>query len=138
MLTLKRAAGQTLLLGEHVRVTVEKIDRDKLGRRQCHFLIEAPDSIRVIPVDGPRQILEAHVPLGCIEELAAYRRPGTIDRHALVRRAGQVILIGHNVIVRVNDFRHGGARIGIDVPRGVRIHREEMVSNLAASEAAVA
>jgi sRNA-binding carbon storage regulator CsrA len=90
MLTLKRATGQTLLIGDHVRITIDKLDRDKLHRRQCHFLIEAPASIRAVPIDNIHRITR---PFGSVEALSRNGVESTaLERHRILRRPGQMIL----------------------------------------------
>lgn len=44
----------------------------------------------------------------------------------LTRRAGESIVIGNEVTVTVLDVRGDQIRIGIDAPRTVPIHREEV------------
>lgn len=54
----------------------------------------------------------------------------------LTRKPGERILIGDDIVITVLDSRGDGVRIGIDAPRGVRIHRDEVVR--AVSEANIA
>lgn len=44
----------------------------------------------------------------------------------LSRRANQAIVIGPDVVVRVLDIRGDQVRIGIEAPRSVTVHREEV------------
>lgn len=44
----------------------------------------------------------------------------------LTRRHGETILIGDNVRVTVLDSTHGQVRIGIEAPREITVHREEV------------
>lgn len=44
----------------------------------------------------------------------------------LSRRIGESIVIGNEVVVRVIDVRGDQVRIGIEAPRDVQIHREEV------------
>ncbi len=58
----------------------------------------------------------------------------------LTRKPGEQILIGDDIVITVLDSRGEGVRIGIDAPKGVKIHREEVIravteANLAASTA---
>ena len=48
----------------------------------------------------------------------------------LSRRIGESIVIGNEVVVRVIDVRGDQVRIGIDAPRDVQIHREEVFLEL--------
>lgn len=57
----------------------------------------------------------------------------------LTRKPGEQILIGDDIVITVLDSRGDGIRIGIDAPRGVKIHREEVIravteANLAAAQ----
>ncbi len=59
----------------------------------------------------------------------------------LSRRPGESIVIGGEVVVTVVEVRGGQVRIGIDAPRSVEVHREEvyrqvMQENIAAVESA--
>lgn len=44
----------------------------------------------------------------------------------LTRRVGDSIIIGHEVVVTVLEVRSDQVRIGIDAPREVTVHREEV------------
>ena len=44
----------------------------------------------------------------------------------LTRKAGESIVIGSDVIVTVIELRGGQVRVGIDAPREVQVHREEV------------
>jgi len=44
----------------------------------------------------------------------------------LTRRANQSIMIGHEVVVTVLEVRGDQVRLGIDAPRAVSVHREEV------------
>lgn len=49
----------------------------------------------------------------------------------LTRRANQSIMIGDEVVVTVLEVRGDQVRIGIQAPRHVTVHREEVVVALA-------
>jgi carbon storage regulator len=44
----------------------------------------------------------------------------------LTRKAGESIVIGSDVVVTVIELRGGQVRVGIDAPREVQVHREEV------------
>ncbi len=44
----------------------------------------------------------------------------------LTRRPGESIVVGHNVVITVIEIKGGQVRIGIDAPREVQVHREEV------------
>ena len=48
----------------------------------------------------------------------------------LSRRANQSIVIGSDVIVRVLDIRGDQVRIGVEAPRTVTVHREEVAAEI--------
>jgi carbon storage regulator len=48
----------------------------------------------------------------------------------LSRRAGESIVIGDDVVVTVLEVRGDVVRVGIDAPRSVRVHREEVYREL--------
>ena len=50
----------------------------------------------------------------------------------LSRRPGESIVIGNEVVVTVLDVRGDQIRIGVDAPREVQIHREEVFRALEA------
>lgn len=49
----------------------------------------------------------------------------------LTRRANQSIMIGDDVVVTVLEVRGDQVRIGIQAPRHVTVHRDEVVAALA-------
>ncbi len=56
----------------------------------------------------------------------------------LSRRANQSIVIGSDIIVRVLDIRGDQVRIGVDAPRSVTVHREEVAAEILESNRAAA
>lgn len=44
----------------------------------------------------------------------------------LTRRVGESIVIGNDVVVTVLEVRGDQVRVGIDAPRSVQVHREEV------------
>lgn len=48
----------------------------------------------------------------------------------LTRRTGESIVIGNNIVVTVLEVRHDQVRIGIDAPRTVQVHREEVFNQV--------
>lgn len=45
----------------------------------------------------------------------------------LSRQVGERIMIGDGIVVTVLDLRPGKVRLGIDAPREVPVHREELL-----------
>lgn len=56
----------------------------------------------------------------------------------LSRRQNQSIVIGNDVVVRVIEIRGDQVRLGIDAPRSVTVHREEVAQEIAAANQAAA
>jgi carbon storage regulator len=56
----------------------------------------------------------------------------------LTRRANQSIMIGADVVVTVLEVRGDQVRIGIDAPRSIAVHREEVFRELEAANRAAA
>ena len=56
----------------------------------------------------------------------------------LTRRANQSIMIGADVVVTVLEVRGDQVRIGIDAPRSISVHREEVFRELEAANRAAA
>ena len=61
----------------------------------------------------------------------------------LTRRVGESLVIGDDVVLRVLDVKGDVVRIGVDAPRHVQIHRQEVyeavkAANQAANQAAAA
>lgn len=49
----------------------------------------------------------------------------------LSRRQGESIVIGDNVVVTIVEVRGGQVRVGIDAPRSIEVHREEVYREVA-------
>ena len=56
----------------------------------------------------------------------------------LSRRTGESVVIGHEVTVTVLEVRGDVVRIGIDAPRHVQVHREEVYRELQEANRAAA
>lgn len=56
----------------------------------------------------------------------------------LSRRAGESVVIGDDVVVTVLEVRGDVVRVGIDAPRSVQVHRQEVYRELQAANAAAA
>lgn len=44
----------------------------------------------------------------------------------LTRRSGESIVIGNDIVVTILEVRHDQVRVGIDAPKTVAVHREEV------------
>jgi len=56
----------------------------------------------------------------------------------LTRRVGEAIVIGSDITVKVVEVRGDQVRIGIDAPRSVPVHREEVYREVERTNAAAA
>ncbi len=52
----------------------------------------------------------------------------------LTRKIGESIIIGESVEVKVLGLRAGQVKIGIEAPRDVEVHREEIYERIRAEE----
>ena len=48
----------------------------------------------------------------------------------LTRRAGETLMIGENVSIKVLGVKGNQVRIGIDAPKDVAVHREEIFDRI--------
>ncbi|RLA55502.1 MAG: carbon storage regulator [Gammaproteobacteria bacterium] len=48
----------------------------------------------------------------------------------LTRRAGESLMVGDDIIVTVLSVKGNQVRIGIDAPRDVAVHREEIYNRI--------
>lgn len=53
----------------------------------------------------------------------------------LIRRIGESLIIGDDVVVNVLGIKGGQVRIGIDAPKNVTVHREEVYNAIQAEQA---
>jgi carbon storage regulator len=53
----------------------------------------------------------------------------------LTRRVGEVLMVGEEVTVTVMDVKGNQVRIGINAPRDVAVHREEIYDRVQAEKA---
>lgn len=56
----------------------------------------------------------------------------------LTRTVGRSICIGDNITVTVLGVNHGQVRIGVQAPKEIPVHREEVAERIKAEEAAAA
>ena len=56
----------------------------------------------------------------------------------LTRRSGESVMIGDQVVVTVVEVRGDVVRLGIEAPREVRVHREEVYRAVGEANAAAA
>lgn len=53
----------------------------------------------------------------------------------LTRKAGEKVVVGNIVLLTVLDTRQGRVRLGIDAPRHIPVHRQEIWERVVAGEA---
>lgn len=54
----------------------------------------------------------------------------------LTRRPGESIVIGNDIVVTVLEVRSDQVRVGIDAPRSIQVHREEVFRQMASENTA--
>ncbi len=52
----------------------------------------------------------------------------------LSRRVGESIVIGEEIVITILEVRGGQVRVGVDAPRRVQVHREEVFRQVAAED----
>jgi carbon storage regulator len=50
----------------------------------------------------------------------------------LTRRTGEAISVGHDIVVRVMGLKGNQVRLGIDAPKEVAVHRQEIYERIKA------
>jgi carbon storage regulator len=48
----------------------------------------------------------------------------------LTRKVGEVIMIGDDIVVKVLGVRSGQVKIGVDAPRELPVHRQEIFERI--------
>ena len=48
----------------------------------------------------------------------------------LTRRIGETLMIGDDITVTVLDVKHGQVRIGVNAPKEIAVHREEIYNKI--------
>lgn len=56
----------------------------------------------------------------------------------LTRRIGESIRVGDDIVVTIFEVRGDAVRVGIDAPRSVQVHRQEVYDELKKANAAAA
>jgi carbon storage regulator len=64
------------------------------------------------------------------------QRKGAANILVLTRRAGESIMVGREIIVTVLTIRGNQVRIGIEAPKDMPVHREEIARRIEAQRAA--
>jgi len=55
----------------------------------------------------------------------------------LTRKVGEAIMIGENIVVKVLGVRSGQVKIGIEAPRDLPVHRQEIFERIKSEEQSV-
>lgn len=53
---------------------------------------------------------------------------------ALTRKLGERIIIGGNIVVQIVDIKGDKVRLGIEAPREITVHREEVAERIKRGE----
>ena len=62
---------------------------------------------------------------------------GGLGMLILTRRSGEAVIIGDNVRIAVLDIRGNQVRLGVEAPREVTVHREEVYRRIAEEQGVV-
>ena len=54
----------------------------------------------------------------------------------LTRKVGEVIMIGDDIVVKVLGVRSGQVKIGVEAPRALPVHRQEIFERIQSESAA--
>jgi carbon storage regulator len=65
----------------------------------------------------------------------AYTLSGTADMLILTRRIGETLMIGNDITVSVVGLNGNQVRLGINAPKNVEVHREEVYERVKAERA---
>ena len=57
-------------------------------------------------------------------------KKGELQMLILTRRAGEALMIGEDVCIKVLGVKGNQVRIGIDAPKDVAVHREEIFARI--------
>ncbi len=55
----------------------------------------------------------------------------------LTRRSGEAVIVGDNVRIAVLDIRGNQVRLGVEAPREVTVHREEVYRRIVEEQGSV-
>jgi carbon storage regulator len=56
----------------------------------------------------------------------------------LSRRVGESLVIGDDVVITILEMRGDVVRVGVDAPRSVQVHRQELLTEVAETNRAAA
>lgn len=56
----------------------------------------------------------------------------------LTRKVGQTVTIGHDIKITIMELRGGQVKLGVEAPRDVTIHREEIYQRIQEENVAAA
>ena len=48
----------------------------------------------------------------------------------LTRKPGEGIIVGDDILITIVELKGGGVRIGIDAPREIKVHRQEVFDRI--------
>jgi carbon storage regulator CsrA len=108
MLIVGREIGQSVIIGDEIKVTVTQ------KNSQLQLLIYSPDSIEI------RKI-----------EKGTYSSGGLKKRN---HKLGETVLIGDQVKLTILQTESGLLRFAIDAPKEISVFREEIYKNIVSNQ----
>jgi len=123
-LVFARKSDQAIYIGDTIRVRVGY----RWNYNSVRLVIEAPPSVPVLRAE----IRNASIPAKQIDARKDF------TRLVLTRRKDDSIFIGDDVRITIVDIRGDRVRIGVDAPRSVAVHREEVYEAIKAENNPVA
>ena len=124
MLILNRRVTETLMVGDNVTVTVMGIKGN-----QVRLAVKAPKSTAIHREEVSARIQKEREN-SPIVALISTDEEKTTGMLILTRRVGETLLIGDDVTLTPWGIKGGQVRIGIEAPKDVAVHREEIYARI--------
>jgi|GEM_PF-973437 len=121
MLVLSRKANESILVGDNVVFTIVEI---RFGKVRVG--IRAPRGIPVLRQMGTEEVAPDTI-RGLPETVRSTETAPPNSTLILSRKVGESILVGSDVVFTVVDIRGDKVRIGIQTPKDLPVHRQEIV-----------